>query len=73
MLTVDPPLEQPPVSLIRAIAPLMANPAKPLAFDASSRRPAAYSLAVGPANSRSITPVAGVAGATGRSTLVTNG
>jgi hypothetical protein len=32
---------------------LIANPGKPVAFDCSSRRPAAYSPGVGPANSRS--------------------
>ena len=73
MLTVDPPLEQPPVSLIRAIPPVMDNRLKPVAFDWSSRRPAARSPAVGPANSRSITLVAGVLGRAGRRTLVTNG
>ena len=73
MLNVEPSLEQPPVSLTRATEVRIDRPLKPVALDSCSRRPAACSFGVGPANSRSITPVAGVPGSTGRSTAVTNG
>jgi hypothetical protein len=60
------------VSLIRATPLLIANPVKPVTLDCSSRRPAADLAAMGPTNSRAITPVAGVPGGTARRILVTS-
>jgi hypothetical protein len=49
------------------------NLVKPVAFEVTERSPAAYSRGVGPAKARSMSPVAGVVGSTGRSTEVKNG
>ena len=47
--------------------------AKPVAWDRRARSPLEYSVGVGPAKIRSITPVAGVIGCTGRTTGVKKG
>ena len=73
MVTVDPPLLHPPTSCTRATPARTPNRVKLVAWDSSSRSPRASSRATGPAKIRSITPVAGVPGRTGRRTGVKNG
>ena len=70
---VDPPLEQPPVSLTLAMGPVIDSPVKPVARDCWRRRPDAYSASVGSAKSLSITSMAGLPGSTRRRTAVTYG
>ena len=73
MVTVEPPLLHPPVNRTYAIPSEILRFAKPVAVDSSARSPLEYSVGVGPAKIRSITPVAGVSGCTGRATGVKNG
>jgi hypothetical protein len=73
IVTVDPWLVQPPVSRTRATPSVMLRCEKPLAPERRSRSPPAFSAVSGPANSRSMRPVPGVDGRTGRSLGVKKG